>query len=117
MTGRITRSHGHGGWPKLGGGVEESTKSLEERGGRSGNDLGWGCPFIGEWGSVGEVVTADNQRLNGLYAIDGRGGLKRGINPGVKAGGSRCWGGIPMLEAWRCGMAEGGGRGRQHDRG
>jgi hypothetical protein len=35
------------------GGMEESTKSLEERGRRRENDRGWECPFIGVGGVSG----------------------------------------------------------------
>jgi hypothetical protein len=56
---------------------------------------------------AGEVATGDNRWLNGLQAIDGRGWLRRGINPGVKAGrrylevpsGRRTW--PKVAEKWR----------------
>jgi hypothetical protein len=44
--------------------------------------------FYRGWGSVGEVATVGNGRLNGLQVIDGWGWLRRGLTQGFKVGES-----------------------------
>jgi hypothetical protein len=57
-----------------------------------------------------------NLWLNGLQAIDGWGWLRRGSNPGVKAGGVKVWRWQLEQPSRVADMAEGGGIRRWHNR-
>jgi hypothetical protein len=74
---------------------------------RGGAGRGWCSPFIRAKGPPGR---GGNGQLNGFIAIDGRKGLRRGLNGGFKVGQGKCLISIMRHETGVVGMTGGGGK-------